>query len=72
MGTTVPGTTEICAAVDVHVEPLNPSRARLTISIEFEGRGIGRVLVPMVVEREAREEMPQNLATLKQRLEAVA
>jgi hypothetical protein len=48
------------------------SRARLTISIEFEGHGIGRALVPLIVEREARKEMRQNLATLEQRLEAVA
>jgi uncharacterized protein YndB with AHSA1/START domain len=62
----------IRAAVDVEVDALTTSRARLTISIEFEGHGIGRVLVPLIVEREARKEMPENLATLKKRLEAVA
>jgi hypothetical protein len=41
----------------------------LTIAVEFEGHGIGKVLVPLVVRREARKEMPANLAVLKQRLE---
>jgi hypothetical protein len=62
----------IRAIVDVEVEPLGAHRARLTISIEFEGHGIGRLLVPLVVEREARKEMPENLETLKRRLETAA
>ena len=62
----------IRAIVDVDVEPLAVSRTRLTISIEFEGHGIGRLLVPLVVERQARKEMPENLATLKRELEAAA
>jgi hypothetical protein len=60
----------IRAGVDVTVEPLSGTRARLTISIDFEGHGIGRLLVPLIVEREARKEMPANLAALKQRVEA--
>jgi uncharacterized protein YndB with AHSA1/START domain len=59
----------IRAAVDVTVEPLTDSRSRLTIAVDFEGHGIGKVLVPLVVRREARKEMPANLAALKQRLE---
>ena len=57
----------IRAMVDVAVAPLTDNSARLTIAIDFEGRGIGRLLVPLVVRREARKEMPANLATLKQR-----
>jgi hypothetical protein len=34
------------------------------------GHGIGKVLVPLVVRREARKEMPDNVAALKRRLEA--
>jgi hypothetical protein len=60
----------IRATVDVDVEPLTDTRSRLTITIDFEGRGIGKVLVPLVVRREARKEMPANLIALKQRLEA--
>jgi hypothetical protein len=59
----------IRAAVDVVVEPVTDSRTRLTISVDFAGHGIGKALVPMVV-REARKEMPDNLAALKQRMEA--
>jgi hypothetical protein len=60
----------IRAGVDVTVEALTDTRARLTISIDFEGHGVGRLLVPLVVIPEARKEMPANLAALKQRVEA--
>lgn len=59
----------IRAAVDVLVEPLTDSRCRLTISVDFTGRGIGKVLVPLMVRREARKEMPANMAALRQRME---
>jgi uncharacterized protein YndB with AHSA1/START domain len=59
----------IRAMVDVTVEPLSEASARLTIALEFEGHGIGRLLVPLVVERQAKREMPVNLAALKERLE---
>ena len=59
----------IRAAVDVLVEPLTDSRTRLTISVDFTGRGIGKILVPLIVRREARKEMPENMAALKQRME---
>jgi uncharacterized protein YndB with AHSA1/START domain len=58
------------AAVDVLVEPVTGSRSRLTISVDFTGRGIGKILVPLMVRREARKEMPDNLATLKEMMEA--
>jgi hypothetical protein len=59
----------IRAMVDVTVEPHSATSAHLTITLDFEGRGIGRLLVPLLVTREARWEMPVNVATLKQRLE---
>lgn len=59
----------IRATVDVTVERVTDSRSRLTIALDFEGHGIGRLLVPLMVRREARQEMPANLAALKQRLE---
>ena len=58
------------AAVEVLVEPVTDSRSRLTISVDFTGHGIGKVLVPLMVRREARKEMPANIAALKQRMEA--
>jgi Polyketide cyclase / dehydrase and lipid transport len=58
------------AAVEVLVEPVTDSRSRLTISVDFTGHGIGKILVPLIVRREARKEMPDNMAALKQRMEA--
>ena len=60
----------IRAAVDVLVEPVTGSRSRLTISVDFTGHGIGKILVPLIVRREARKEMPANMAALKQNMEA--
>jgi Polyketide cyclase / dehydrase and lipid transport len=60
----------IRAAVDVLVEPVTGSRSRLTISVDFAGHGIGKILVPLMVRREARKEMPDNVAALKQKMEA--
>jgi uncharacterized protein YndB with AHSA1/START domain len=60
----------IRTAVDVQVEPVTGSRSRLTISVDFTGHGIGKILVPLMVRREARKEMPANMAALKHRMEA--
>ena len=52
------------------VEPLEGNaRSRVGIELDFEGRGIGRLLVPLVVRRQARKEMPINCRKLKERLE---
>jgi uncharacterized protein YndB with AHSA1/START domain len=59
----------IRAVVDVTVEPRSDRSAQLTITLDFDGTGIGRILVPLLVRREARREMPVNVATLKRRLE---
>jgi hypothetical protein len=61
----------IRAAVDVSVEPVSDSRSRLTISVDFEGRGVGKILVPLMVRREARKEMPDNMQALKRKMEAL-
>jgi hypothetical protein len=57
----------IRAIVDLTVEPLSARRSRLTV--DFTGHGIGKLLVALIVRREARKEMPANLAALKRRLE---
>jgi uncharacterized protein YndB with AHSA1/START domain len=59
----------IRAAVDVLVEPVTGSCSRLTISVDFTGHGIGKILVPLMVRREARKEMPDNIASLKRLIE---
>jgi len=53
------------------VEPLeNGERSRVTIKLDFEGHGIGKLLVPLVVRRQAASEMPRNERKLKERLES--
>ena len=58
------------ATVEVLVEPLTGARSRLTISVDFTGHGVGKILVPLMVRRQARKEMPENMAALKRRVEA--
>jgi uncharacterized protein YndB with AHSA1/START domain len=61
----------IRATVNVTVDPLDEGRrSRLTIDVDFEGHGIGKLLVPLMVRRQARAEMPANLQAAKERLEA--
>ena len=63
----------IRAIVEVLVEPLGDgSQSRVTINLDFTGHGIGRLLVPLLVRRQAAREMPENMKRLKQRLEARA
>jgi hypothetical protein len=58
------------ANVRVSVEPLdNALRSRVTVALDFEAHGIGKLLVPLVVRRQARNEMPANLMRLRERLE---
>lgn len=60
------------AQVTVRVEPLDGRlRSRITIELDFTGRGIGRLLVG-VVRRQAAKEMPENMRRLKQQLELAA
>jgi uncharacterized protein YndB with AHSA1/START domain len=60
----------IRAIVDVTVDPVRDNgHTRLTIELDFTGHGIGKLLVPLVVRRQARKEMPANLQRLKKRLE---
>jgi uncharacterized protein YndB with AHSA1/START domain len=55
------------------IEPLeNGERSRVTISLDLKGHGIGKLLVPLVVQRTARAEVPRNLQKLKERLESGA
>jgi hypothetical protein len=60
----------IRATVDLTVEPLTGTSARLTITVDFEGHGIGKLLVPLLVHRQAHKEMPANIEALKRHVEA--
>jgi uncharacterized protein YndB with AHSA1/START domain len=54
-------------------EPLDGGdRTRFTFEIDFDGHGIGKVLVPLFVRRQAAREVPESHAKLKQNLEAEA
>ena len=58
---------------DGTVEPLdNGQRSRVTINLDFDGHGIGKLLVPLIVKRQAAREMPENMQRLKQQLEGNA
>lgn len=55
------------------IEPVDDgARSRVTVELDFEGHGLGRLLVPLVVRRQAQKEMPRNLRNLKERLEGGA
>ena len=56
----------IRAAVMVLVEPLTDSRSPLTISVDFTGHGIGKLMV----RREARNEMPEKHGRAQPKIEA--
>lgn len=59
--------------VEGTVEPLEDgARSRVTIELDFEGHGLGKLLVPLVVRPQAQREMPRNLRNLKERLEGGA
>lgn len=52
------------------IDPLDDGRrSRVTIELDLRGHGIGKVLLPLFVQRKAREEMPRNVQKLKERLE---
>jgi uncharacterized protein YndB with AHSA1/START domain len=52
------------------VEPLGDGeRSKVTIALDLEGHGIGKLLLPLVVRRQVRAEMPRNMQKLKEQLE---
>jgi uncharacterized protein YndB with AHSA1/START domain len=56
--------------VSVDVEPIDDgARSHVTIIVDFEGHGIGKLLIPLVVRRQAASEMPSNASRLKTALE---
>ncbi|MCQ9183057.1 SRPBCC family protein [Streptomyces sp. IBSBF 2953] len=44
-------------------------RSRVIMDLDFEGKGMGKLLVPLVVRRQVRKEFPVNERLLKDRLE---
>jgi carbon monoxide dehydrogenase subunit G len=65
------GGLPVIASAKGAIEPLDDGeRSRVTIALEFEGHGIGRLLVPLVVRRQARKQLPRSEQALKERLES--
>ena len=59
------------ALVTTRIEPLDDgTRSRVTIELDFEGRGIGKLLVPLLVRPDSRTGLPRNLELLRAALEA--
>ena len=54
-------------------EPVsNGEHTRFTFELDFDGHGIGKLLVPLVVRRQAAKELPASQQNLKRRLEGGA
>jgi uncharacterized protein YndB with AHSA1/START domain len=56
--------------VKLAIEPLDEgNRSRLTAVMDFEGHGLGRLLVPLIVRRRAARQAPQSYRRLRELLE---
>jgi hypothetical protein len=55
---------------DAKITQIYETSSRLTIAVDFAGHGIGKLLVPLIVRRQAHKEMPANVQALKRRVEA--
>jgi uncharacterized protein YndB with AHSA1/START domain len=63
------GRLPVSALAKGTIEPLDDGkRSRVTIALEFEAHGIGKLLVPLIV-RQARRQLPRNEQKLKELLE---
>jgi carbon monoxide dehydrogenase subunit G len=60
----------LIAIAKVTIEPLDAGqRSRVTMVLDFKAHGIGRLLLPLVVRRQARKQLPKNQQRLKEVLE---
>jgi uncharacterized membrane protein len=53
----------------VTVSPGDGGRSRVTLELDFEGHGLGKLLVPLA-RRDARKTVPRDQQRLKERLES--
>jgi carbon monoxide dehydrogenase subunit G len=60
----------LTAVAKVTIEPLDAGQqSRVTMALDFKAHGIGRLLLPLVVRRQARKQLPKNQQRLKEVLE---
>ena len=55
----------------VKLDPIGDSSTRVSLVLDFEGHGVGKLLVPLA-RMQARKQVPKNQQRLKERLEAGA
>jgi carbon monoxide dehydrogenase subunit G len=66
----VHGGGPLTAIAKLTIEPLDAGqRSRVTIALDFKAHGIGRLLLPLVIRRQARKQLPKNEQRLKEVLE---
>jgi hypothetical protein len=53
------------------VEPVGDGASRVTIELDFEGHGIGKLFAP-IARKQASKQVPKNQARLKEKLESGA
>jgi uncharacterized protein YndB with AHSA1/START domain len=64
------GDRPVIAIATGTIEPLDGGRrSRVTVALDFEARGIGRLLVPLVIRPQARRQLPRDQQRLKELLE---
>jgi carbon monoxide dehydrogenase subunit G len=67
------GGMPVAAIVEGAIEPLDEGeRSRVTLRFDVEARGLGRLLVPLVVRPQVRRQLPRNEQKLKDVLEGAA
>ncbi len=60
----------LIAIAKLTIEPLGAGqRSRVTMALDFKAHGIGRLLLPLVIRRQARNQLPKNQQRLKEILE---
>jgi hypothetical protein len=67
------GGLPVTAVARAVIEPLDGGRrSRVTITLDFEAHGLGKLLLPLIVRRQARKTLPEEARMLKQILEGSA
>jgi hypothetical protein len=65
------GRIPVIAIAQGTITPLDGNhRSLVTISLEFDGHGIGKLLIALLIRRQARKQLPRNQQKLKNCLSA--